>query len=216
MGNLKDMTGQVCGRWTVLKLIGPRPIGKKGATAVYWWCQCSCEITPPQEVRSQDLRSGASTSCGCVNRERLTQHNKENPLFGVNNGHSIKVQRREGANYISTKDPLLRQARARWYDAKENGIPIEFSSYYEFAAYCRSIAPKFCPVFGFELVHGGLGFRDNSPSIDRIDPKLGYIRGNIQIISNLANAMKRNATPEQLIQFCEWGLATSMFKLKVA
>ena len=69
--------------------------------------------------------------------------------------------------------------------------------------------PKFCPVLGYGLKLGTRrGGNDCSPSVDRIDSSKGYVRGNIQILSNLANAMKRNATPEQLRQFAQWVLRT--------
>ncbi len=57
--------------------------------------------------------------------------------------------------------------------------------------------PKVCLVLGIKLDWGRNGCNNNSPSLDRINPKLGYIKGNVRIISNLANTMKSNATPEQ-------------------
>lgn len=69
------------------------------------------------------------------------------------------------------------------------------------------VIPDVCPVFGYPLQvsrgdgHGG---KYNSPSVDRIDNTLGYVKGNIQIISNLANAMKSTASPEQLLLFADW------------
>lgn len=63
MGRFIDLTGQVFGRLTVLHR--DETVGKdKGA---YWVCQCQCgNIT---SVKSYSLRSGATKSCGCLNRD---------------------------------------------------------------------------------------------------------------------------------------------------
>ena len=66
--------------------------------------------------------------------------------------------------------------------------------------------PTHCPVLGVELkeTKGKSGCFTNSPSLDRIDPNKGYVKGNIQVISSLANVMKNNANPEQLLAFADW------------
>ena len=66
--------------------------------------------------------------------------------------------------------------------------------------------PKVCPVFVIELDWGMNGLNGNSPSLDRIDSTKGYIKGNVMMISHLANSMKNNATPEQLKQFSRYHL----------
>lgn len=69
--------------------------------------------------------------------------------------------------------------------------------------------PTHCPILGIELQMNqgsGAGGKKNSYSLDRIDPTKGYIKGNIQVISNLANTMKSYANPEELIAFAEWVL----------
>lgn len=62
--------------------------------------------------------------------------------------------------------------------------------------------PEFCPVFGVKLRYGG-GSRkmhNDSASIDCIDNAIGYVPGNVQVISFRANAIKRDATLEEIQQ----------------
>ena len=63
-------------------------------------------------------------------------------------------------------------------------------------------APYVCPVLGIKLdyaIKGGPGCRrPNSPSIDRINPRRGYVPGNVRVISWRANSLKNNATPREL------------------
>jgi len=57
--------------------------------------------------------------------------------------------------------------------------------------------PKKCPILKVLLICS----TRYSPSIDRIYPDKGYIKGNIAVISTLANSMKANATPKELLIF---------------
>jgi len=61
--------------------------------------------------------------------------------------------------------------------------------------------PKNCPILEVPLVLGTATNYDFAPSIDRIDSSLGYIKGNVRVISLLANRMKNNATKEQCLLF---------------
>lgn len=66
--------------------------------------------------------------------------------------------------------------------------------------------PDLCPVLGIPLNmnSGKSGAFINSPSLDRKDSTKGYTKDNIQVISQLANAMKHKATKEQLLSFADW------------
>lgn len=60
--------------------------------------------------------------------------------------------------------------------------------------------PTYCPVLGILLVlhQGKRGYWPDSPSLDRMKPKFGYVRGNVRVISARANLLKNNATVTEL------------------
>jgi hypothetical protein len=67
------------------------------------------------------------------------------------------------------------------------------------------VVPAHCPVFGFAMSYGtGRGRTDASYSIDRFDNGLGYVRGNVAVISWLANRLKNDATLSQLERVAAW------------
>jgi hypothetical protein len=45
---------------------------------------------------------------------------------------------------------------------------------------------------------------DNSPTLDRIIPSLGYVRGNVKVISMRANVLKHNASLDELKKLVAW------------
>lgn len=63
--------------------------------------------------------------------------------------------------------------------------------------------PEFCPLLGIRIEprRGGHGPQDASPSLDRIDNTKGYTKGNVWVVSWLANKMKATASKEQLLTF---------------
>lgn len=65
--------------------------------------------------------------------------------------------------------------------------------------------PAYCPYLGIELsCHTPRGTpRAACMSLDRKDNTKGYVKGNIEVISHLANTMKNNASPEHLLSFAK-------------
>lgn len=61
-----------------------------------------------------------------------------------------------------------------------------------------------CPALGVKMVHGEKAHPFNM-TLDRIIPARGYVRGNIQLISNRANQIKADITdPEDLQKVLTW------------
>lgn len=63
------------------------------------------------------------------------------------------------------------------------------------------VVPDKCPYLGLELKFGTGRPQHDSYSVDRVDSTKGYVKGNVEIISRLANMMKQDATPELLLRF---------------
>lgn len=102
----------------------------------------------------------------------------------------------KGMSYRRERKDKMLLNHARWR-AKSNGV--EFSITID-----DVIIPEYCPILGMQLkLDNGMCCPD-SPSLDRIVNSLGYIPGNVQVISRKANAMKQDATWEELKTFADW------------
>jgi hypothetical protein len=98
-------------------------------------------------------------------------------------------------------DPLARQKNL-WKHAKARAAKKNLPFNIEVE---DVLIPDICPIMKEPITPVGSG--PFSASLDRIVPELGYIKGNIRVISLLANQMKWNATREQLLTFCKGVLA---------
>lgn len=102
--------------------------------------------------------------------------------------YSLSYIKRKRTDHDWRIKQLIQQAKRR---ASKKNLPFDLT--------LENVKKKFpagnrCPVFGFELTWGNSGFRETSPSIDRIDSSKGYTCDNIQVISWKANRLKSNFT----------------------
>lgn len=58
--------------------------------------------------------------------------------------------------------------------------------------------PDVCPILGIPIFTGKKVVTKNSPTIDKINPRKGYTKDNICIISMRANKLKADFTIEQI------------------
>lgn len=61
------------------------------------------------------------------------------------------------------------------------------------------IVPKRCPVFGVLLKVNSGRVGTNSPTVDRLVPARGYVKGNVAVISHRANTIKNDASLKELL-----------------
>jgi len=87
----------------------------------------------------------------------------------------------------SPEQYLLRRARG---NANKLNLPCDLTI-------DDIVLPACCPILGISLFFSDDKPADNTPSVDRIDPTKGYMKGNIVVVSWRANRIKNNGTPEE-------------------
>lgn len=119
---------------------------------------------------------------------------------------SFTAARRKDPEYAERHRQYLKKniAKTLLYSAKRRSklynIPFDIAE-------GDIIIPEFCPILKIPIHRGQEKVHPGSPSLDRIVPELGYVKGNIQVISYKANTMKSDATLMELLNFAQWVLA---------
>lgn len=127
----------------------------------------------------------------CNRTKRLTSFTKKE---GSKDGHSPRCRlcRNRIAKQRRQTDPvqfLLKMARKR---AKKKGLKFNITKE-DFPT-----IPTHCPILGIKLKVNENRWERDSMTIDRINPKKGYVKGNCRIISHRANMLKNNANLKEL------------------
>lgn len=92
----------------------------------------------------------------------------------------------------SFESSMLATARFR---AKTKGIPFDIDL-------SDIVVPENCPILGVKISDD----RGDPycPSLDRIEPKLGYVKGNVQVTSRRGNVLKSNMTKGECQMLLNW------------
>jgi hypothetical protein len=169
-----------------------------------------CKSCAKERKRNRYLETRETTLAKC--REYAIEHaveiseyhktyREENHEKIISHGYEYREANRESTSAKSKEErrtkPEIHIFRGAKKRAKEKGLPflIEQSDI---------LVPDFCPILGIPLAVADGKFNDNSPTLDRLIPELGYVPGNIAVISNRANRMKDNATSEEHRLLADW------------
>ena len=188
-------------------------------------CQCG-QIKPLEEfVKDNRRKDGHSTLCKECKRakDRARYHERKNdPEYHAKKlAHQVKYRENhkeqiDAYSYEYNSRPEVIERKSEWYQEKsskrsistkigdmlsraknrseEKNVPFNITKE-------DIIFVEICPLLNIPLNWEG-GPRDkNTPSLDRVIPELGYIKGNVRIISNLANMMKSYASAQELLTF---------------
>lgn len=147
---MKDLTGQIFGRLTVAW-----PVGRNKSGNIYWLSFCSCG----KQVISQanGLCSGATKSCGCLQRELVAERTSKH-------GHS-----RVGRKTRECNTWTLMKARC-----SNPNVP----NYKFYGGRGIAVCERWQGEHGFENFLSDMGPRPAGKSIDRYPNKNGNYEPN--------------------------------------
>lgn len=116
---------------------------------------------------------------------------KNDPEFKAVRAKWLKDRPGYGAS-MYRKHYVTRMVERAKKRAKEKGLDFDIT--------VEDIAiPEVCPVLGIPLIIADKDcMSPNSPSLDKIHNELGYVKGNIIVVSLRANIIKGDATIEEL------------------
>ena len=123
------------------------------------------------------------------NKEKINEHSKE---YYQENKEKI-IERNKQYRLENKERWMCTTSKVR---AKQKNLPFNLST-----EYLKEIWPEDnkCPALGINMKKGDFCVADHSPTLDRIIPKLGYIKGNVQVVSALANRIMSDATVNQVM-----------------
>ena len=161
MSKLIDLTGQRFGRLTVVCRVENGPAGSR------WLCKCDCggETT----AYGSDLRSGHSSSCGCLRKERIL-----NSITKHGCRHTTLYHR-----WLDMKNRCYNPKASRYERYGGRGITV-----------CNGWRNSFEAFRDWALANG---YSDDL-SIDRTDPNGNYCPENCRWVSMKVQAKNKSNT----------------------
>lgn len=145
-------------------------------------------------LRNKEKRLAQSKARNATQRAEKAEYDKARREQNIEAFREYDRDRYAKARRWSVHSMLYR-AKAR---AKMEALPFSITK-------ADIVIPETCPALGIPLYgRSGSGCGDNSPSLDKIIPSLGYIPGNVIVISAKANMIKRNACAQDILDVALW------------
>ena len=134
------------------------------------------------------------------NKEALREKQK---IYHLKNREAIL--KRQRIHTLKNKEASKRYRQKKWekqrikgavHRAKAKNLPFNITE-----EYVKSITPKdmICPALGIKM-NTSVEDLDSKPSLDRLVPEKGYVKGNVIVVSFRVNRIKTDATPEELMK----------------
>lgn len=103
---------------------------------------------------------------------------------------AIKRQQYQKTYKAIPRNRLRSLATAACARAKKQKVPVDKEHLYELAEF----PPRDCKCCGKEIDYEHASKRSDAPSLDKVQPHKGYVRGNIAIICGKCNTQKQDCS----------------------
>lgn len=145
-------------------------------------------------------KDGVSPWCKECKKEYDLEYRKTDKVQDHYKSEKYRKKKKEYQQWRLLTDPRKQMYSIARLRARKLKLPFNIT-------YEDIYIPEYCPILNIKLKRKDYeegnrhSWINSSPSLDKIIPELGYVKGNIAVISMKANSMKTNASIEQLELF---------------
>lgn len=145
------------------------------------------EETRTQKWYRKKLERLGKEEINRINREQYYLH--KDRVRATQRIYEKRIQDEARTDKILHAKILIKNCRNR---VRKQSVPFEIT-------YKDIPIPEKCPILGMELKFNRGKVGRDSATIDKIIPSLGYVKGNVIVISMKANLIKNDAIPDEII-----------------
>ena len=166
-----------------------------------------CKLSDRSKKILSEIESGTRVCKRCGEEKSLSSFQKDSggriSTVGVcPSCQAINAKERRDTNKSS--GDIMRTIREKLYGAKKRSI----ASGRKFNITVEDLLPlpEYCEILGIKLeyVVNGNERPDGTASLDKVIPDLGYVKGNVRIISTKANRLKSDLDLEMIEKIKEY------------
>lgn len=166
-------------------------------------CKCKLDLELINFNKNKSNKDGLQKLCNkcrkthrVLKKEEKTKYDKAYHKKNKNKRSKYGAEwRAKSKNTVEFKCQKMHDgAKAR---SVRKGIPFDIT-----VEYIKEIFPKDlkCPITGLPFEEGVGKPAPQSASLDKINPELGYIKGNVAVISYRANLIKQKENSSEIIR----------------
>lgn len=129
-----------------------------------------------------------------LSTEKRAEKNAKSRARHLANPEPARTRNKKYKQMLDPRKTMLENAKGR---AKRFNLPFNITLE-------DIVVPEICPIAQIPMVFHKGKTKDNSPSLDKIVPALGYVKGNISVISRKGNRWKQEMTREDVIRVLDY------------